>query len=60
MFGIPKLPEPDGIRQDGTDRSAEKITEGRLVYRALTGMNGEACFATATRPAPVLSETGQF
>jgi hypothetical protein len=31
------------------DGSLEKITEGRLVYRALTGMNGKPHFAIAAR-----------
>jgi hypothetical protein len=32
-------------------RSAKKITERRLVYRALTGMNGKAGFAMAAMAA---------
>jgi hypothetical protein len=48
---IPKLPGLDGIRHDVTDRSAEKITKGRLVYRLLTGTNGKARFAMTARTA---------
>jgi hypothetical protein len=33
------------------DRSAEKITNGQLVYRALTGTNGKTRFAMAATAA---------
>jgi len=34
------------------DRAAEEITEGWLVYRALTGTNGKTGFAMAARGRP--------
>jgi hypothetical protein len=39
------------MHHDVTDRSARKITKGWVVYRALTGMNGETRFAMVARTA---------
>jgi hypothetical protein len=40
------------------DRSAEKITNGRLVYRLLTGTNGKTRFAMTARRAGIADKYG--
>ena len=53
---VPKLPEPVGIHHHATHPSAKIITEGRLVYRALTGDEWQNAFCSPRKATRMVAE----